>query len=245
MNFYNDPCWITEPVSNNAFSYPHRNGGKLYVPPLINGTLADVKIGDHVVFEDFDDADRLHSCIGLQAFVRMAHPVTKVPVYICDNHNHVFYFWHEALKNGVIQPVATLLHVDGHRDTRVPERNPTPDELAELPLIARYTNTVLNVGNYISPAVDTGLVGSVISITGVGDMRLNPPKKIPNLIANIDLDFWAAELDYINQGEKDHYVKSWLKEASLITFSTSPFFIEPERALNALSRLFPAGDGSI
>lgn len=244
MNFYNEPCYISDPVGNNAFSYPHRHGGKLYVPPLIDGSLADVKMGDQVVFEDFDDADRLHSCVGLQAFVRTTYSLTNVPVYICDNHNHVFYFWHEALKKGVIQPGATLLHVDGHRDTRVPERNPTAEELADLPLLATYTNTVLNVGNYIPPAVATGLVGEVISITGAGDMRLNPPKKIPNLIANIDLDFWAAELDYINQGEKDHYVKGWLNQASLITISTSPFFIEPERALSALARLFPADGGS-
>lgn len=237
MSPYSSPFWITEKTSNNAFAWAIRKNPKLYVPSLIEGALSDVLEGNEVVFEDVDDAGMLQPCKGLKHFVFMRHPQTQVPMYVVDNHNHVFYFWFEALSKGFIQKGATLLHVDGHRDTRVPERNPTPEELGNLDKLANYTNTVLNVGNYIPPAIETGLIQEHLSVISEQEIKCHAPKPIENLIVNIDLDFWAPELDYISQDFKDSWARAWIKEASLITFATSPFFIEQKRALEVLERL--------
>jgi hypothetical protein len=237
VNPYSSPFWITEKTSNNNFAWAIRRNPKLYVPALIEGGLSDVMEGDEVVFEDVDDSGMLQPCKGLRNFVFMRHPETGAPIYIVDNHNHVFYFWHEALSKSFIQKGATLLHVDGHRDTRIPDRNPTSEELGNLDKLAIYANTVLNVGNYIPPALETGLLKENLSVISEKEMKEHAPRAIPNLIVNIDLDFWAPELDYIAQDFKDSWAKAWMKEASLITFATSPFFIEQKRAIEVFKRL--------
>ncbi len=59
---YQNPFYLTKPVGNNAFSYEKRLNKALYVPSVIDGTFADVKIGNEVVFEDFDEKNILTSC---------------------------------------------------------------------------------------------------------------------------------------------------------------------------------------
>ncbi len=235
---YHSPLLLTQNSGNNAFSFNRRPNPHLHIPSLIDGTLDDVKVGKRVVFEDFDEHGQLQSCKGLEHFVRFPHPQTGKPVIVVDNHNHVFWFWHRAHENGQIGRGATLLHIDGHRDTRQPERNPTSEEVADLSRLYDYTNQVLNVGNYIPPAMEDGLVEKLISVTSEGEMEECPAKKMEaSLIANIDLDFWAPELDYIDRAKKDAFAKAWMRQADLITFATSPFFIDQELAIRTLRRL--------
>jgi hypothetical protein len=80
----------------------------------------------------------------------------EIPMVIFDNHNHAFYFWYEARKNRIISDGATLIHIDEHSDLREPisyefDRDNMDD-------IFRYTNDVLEVGNYIRPAEKDGLI---------------------------------------------------------------------------------------
>jgi len=237
---YHSPFYITENHSSNAFSFEKRNSPKIYVPSIIDGRIEDVKIGTEVVFEDFDEHGKLQSCIGLQNFIRAKHPQTGKPVIIVDNHNHVFYFWYEACQRGEIERGITLVHIDAHRDTRIPERNMTADEAKDLKSIFNYTNSVLNVGNYIPPAMEEGLIGNLVSITSERELEVASPTG--NFILNIDLDFWAPEMDYIDRKKTMEIIRPWMKAAQMITVSTSPFFIEQERAIGILHELFAVGN---
>ena len=235
---YKNSFQITKNTSNNSFSFSEREKPTLLVPSLITGNLDDVKIGNKVVFEDFD-GEKLKSCKGLKNFIKTIHPKTNAPVVIVDNHNHVFYFWYEARKNGLIKDGTTLIHIDQHKDTRIPEKMISKEDSQDLNKVFEYTNTVLNVGNYIQPAIEEGLIGDLVSITSELDLKkeyiINNKKSI---IINIDLDFWSPEMDYIDYNLKIDITKKWMEKADLITIATSPFFINQELAIKVLKELF-------
>ena len=231
---YSRPFWLEGPVGNNAFSYERRGPSpRLRVPSLVDGTVADIASGDHVVFEDADEHGHLQSCVGLAHLVRMTW--RGVPMVIVDNHNHVFYFWFEALAAARLAPGATLIHVDQHRDTRVPER---PLGAAPgLDDVFRYTNFELNVGNYVVPAQDAGLVGETLVVTGSDTLDDHRFAGRPNTILNIDLDFFAPEMAYIDFDRARRFIDAHVATASLITVATSPFFIDQSRAIAYLKKL--------
>lgn len=239
---YSNPFTLTQNTGNNGLNFQRRLGemgaSRLHVPSLIDGSLDDVQLGDLVVFEDFDEHDQLQSCTGLKHLVRFAHPQTGKPVIVVDNHNHVFWFWYEAWHKKQIQREATLVHIDQHRDTRHPERNPIAEESRDLEKLFLYTNHVLNVGNYIPPAMEEKLVGELISVTSEAEMNHHMPRRIEkSLIVNVDLDFWAPELNYIDVQKKDRFAQDWMNQADLITIATSPFFIDQKLAIEVLHRL--------
>ena len=238
---YSRPFEIEGPVGNNALSYdlrrarsaaPNGPAPTLWVPSLIEGSFDDVTPGERVVFEDFDEHGALQSCTGVSHFVKTAW--AGIPTIVIDNHNHAFYFWCEALGRGDIQPNATLIHVDQHRDMRVPERlydGTTPEEAFT------YTNFHLNVGNYIVPAERAGLVGDMQMVTSgsaLEDLRLAGSR---NKILNIDLDFFAPEMSYIDFALAERFIAAHLPTTSLVTCATSPFFIAQNRAIAMLKRL--------
>ena len=232
---YQTPFYITEPVSNNAFSFDKREKPKLYVPSLIQGDLSDIQIGDEIVFEDYDDEEELKSCVGLKHFVRLNDKTVVV-----DNHNHVFYFWFEARERGLIDDGATLIHIDQHKDMRIPEGAIDQSRLhQDLETVFEYTNTVLNVGNYIIPAQRMGLIDEVIMITGSPNEGATPASRLQgeSIILNIDLDYFAPEMDYIDYDSRIQFIRKWMEKADLITIATSPFFVDQKRAIEVLGDL--------
>lgn len=241
---YESPFYLESPVSNNSFSYELRrlhSGGnpRLTVPALVDGTLADVAEGDDVVFEDFDDG-ALRSCRGLARFVRMRVPSTLAPVYVFDNHNHAFSFWAGEKLRGALSSPAVIVHVDQHRDTRVPGRMPSPDGLLTDEGIVRYANTELNVGNFIPAAIHAGLADHVVQIGSESDMDNFRKGQVDGmkLILDVDLDFFAPELDYIPNDKKISFIRGLLPQAAIVTIATSPFFIGQSRAISFLGRIF-------
>ena len=231
---YAAPFRITDAVGNNALSYDRRGTSPaLWVPSLISGTMHDVRRGDRVVFEDFDEHDSLQSCTGL------AHLVTTtlagIPAAIVDNHNHAFYFWSDALAKGTLMPGATLIHIDQHKDMRVPERMYTGTSIDDA---FEYTNFLLNVGNYIVPAQHAGIVGETQFVTSgeaLNDLSLVART---NKILNLDLDFFAPEMSYIRFDAARRFLDAHLPTTSFITVATSPFFIDQARAIAMLTTLF-------
>lgn len=232
---YHYPFHLTDKISNNAFNFEARENPKLYVPSVIEGKLEDVKIGNEIIFEDYDEENRLMSCKGLKNLVKFNHPKTNKPMVVVDNHNHVFYFWYEAWHEKKIERGIQLVHIDAHRDTRIPEQMLSHEEAKDLVKVFEYTNSILNVGNYIPPAMEEGLIGKLISITSERELKESEPKS--PFILNIDLDFWAPEMDYIDQDWSIEQIKKWILKADLITFATSPFFIEQQRAIDILHKL--------
>jgi len=232
---YKNPFDITEKTSTNAFSYEKRTNPKISIPSVINGTLKDIQIGHEVTFEDYNEHGVLQSCKGLKHLVKLNHPRTGKPITVVDNHNHVFYFWYEAWHQKKIDRGITLIHIDAHRDTRIPARNMTTKEANDLKKVFKYTNSVLNVGNYIPPAREEGLIGELISITSERELDTTKPQS--PFILNIDLDFWAPEMDYIDKEKSIRIIKTWIEKAEMITFATSPFFIDQKRAIKVLHKL--------
>lgn len=231
---YDQAFKLTGKRGNNAFSYEERGlEPSLYVPSVIEGTLEDVQEGEEVVFADRDDEGILQNCKGLKHFVKTRF--NGVPVVIVDNHNHVFYFWYEALEQGILKRGANLVHIDAHKDARVPE---TLFEGGSLEDAFRYTNEVLNVGNYIIPAQKEGLVGEVQFVTGEAALEDGSFMDRPNKILNVDLDFFAPDLSYIDFEKTKAFILEQAKNASLITVCTSPFFIEQKLAIRRLIDIF-------
>ena len=203
----------------------------LYVAELKQLEFADlaakdfiqIEIGSKIVFEDYDGNGALVSCKGLKQFIETRLPLEDqspdgaqssdgVPLYIFDNHNHAFYFWHRELIRRNIHPGATLIHVDQHKDARLPEKYLAQDLIYDEEAVFKYTNEVLNVGNFIPAAQKDGLIGEVINIDSEDSLRkcheqfndqaktfssinnetsFNDPVHniTPNIILDIDLDF--------------------------------------------------------
>lgn len=259
-NIYSSPFYITEKVSNNAFSFEQRqnlsqNKGttpKLFVPALKAGTLEDVKLGHEIVFEDYDENEKLRSCFGLENYVKASMLINttgeqkaSTNIYIFDNHNHAFAFWHLENIEGRLQKNALLVHIDQHKDTRKPVTFLSTEDATDQQKVFEYTNTVLNVGNFIPPAEKTGLIKEVIIIDSqqqLDNFAWQNLEKIQNksqdLILDIDLDFFSVEMDYINNQEKVDFIQKLLPYAKTITIASSPFFIEQERALHWLQKIF-------
>jgi hypothetical protein len=84
---------------------------------------------------------------------------------IFDNHNHALYFWLEAIRNGKLKRGFTLIHIDEHSDLWHNEYNLDLERALQDEQYAwEFTNLSCNVGNYINPAIRTGLVGKMIRI---------------------------------------------------------------------------------
>jgi hypothetical protein len=230
---YSEPFRIEGCVGNNAFAYARRGPAPtLRVPSLLHGTFADVAQGREVAFEEVDDDGRLRSCTGLAHLVRTTW--ADVPTVVVDNHNHAFYFWFMARTEGLLGPGATLIHIDQHRDTRTPER---PFAGATLADAFEYTNFQLNVGNYIVPARQAGLVNEVRFVTGEAGLGEVAATRRGNTILNLDLDFFAPEMSSIDFDLARRFVAAHVASASFITVATSPFFIDQRRAIDALRAL--------
>lgn len=239
---YKNPFYLTEPVGNNAFSYERRTNKGLYIPSAIDGIFSDIRRGMEVVFEDFDEKNVLRSCTGLRNFVRMEW--NGIPMIVFDNHNHALYFWYEARERGIIGMKNTLVHIDEHSDlwengNDLPSGKPTLEEISD------FTHYSCNVGNYIQPALREGIAEKMLCIEdtiGMGKYDSYTKEEQESLILNLDLDFFAPELDYIPFGDKKRIILHFARQAKLITVATSPFFIDQDRAIGMLGKVFDFGE---
>lgn len=232
MSFYRESFYLDSQKGNNAFAWEKRGANpKLYVPACIKGDFSDVQMGDEVVFVAEDENGKLEECIGLKNFVKTEW--NGVPCVVVDNHNHVLFFWYEALASNRLQPGAALVHVDQHKDMR---EAPHDLESSELEEVFRFTNEVVNVGNYIRPAMEEGLIGDVHFVTG--NMHLSGQDFLNknNKVLNIDLDFFVEEME-LDFERARNYIHAHLKTAKLVTIATSPFFMDQQEAIEVLTKL--------
>ena len=245
--------YINKEIGNNAFSFSERQNKKIWVPELINiSSFNDIKLQEDkrkIAFEDFGFDDKMSTNYGLENFYEIDWEWKKI--YLFDNHNHALYFWYLAKEKWLIKiENNTLYHIDEHADSR------NPDEILEktdLESIFNYTNfSKINVWNYIIPAEKEGLIRETIQIrneTNLNDYLINLPfpKGVPeggginnnsSIILNLDLDFFQPDLDFIDYDLKKKVVLDIAKKASIITVSTSPFFIDQELAIKVFKDLF-------
>ncbi|MEI6426592.1 MAG: hypothetical protein WCO66_04595 [Candidatus Absconditabacteria bacterium] len=76
---------------------------KQYLTPIKVGSLNDVRIGSHIVFEEIDEQGNLHQCTGLEYIIQIEN------MTVVDNHDRVLEFWTKGLP---------VIHIDQHTDMR-------------------------------------------------------------------------------------------------------------------------------
>ncbi len=234
---YREPFYITDPVSNNTFSIKKRIHKRIYVTSLKEGKVEDVRIGSKIVFEDMDEDGAPIPCLGLEHFVKTS--LKKIPTYIFDNHNHAFTFWCAENAKGKLQNDALLIHIDQHKDTRKPKSYLSNEDIKDMKKVEIYTNTVLNVGNFIPAAQEAGVIHDVVIIDSIASMDSfeKDDRECKNMILDIDLDFFSNDMEYISSDYKVEFIRDLIPYASIITIATSPFFIEQRKAIHWLKEI--------
>ena len=94
----------------------------------------------------------------------MSHP----PIYVFDEHNEAFYYWHKAKSDGILGEPLDLFHLDAHDDMNRTEEfqksvyGPVkPGEDSCLDYYADFVKTELDIANFIWPAVLTKIARNV------------------------------------------------------------------------------------
>ena len=226
--------YISDPVGNNAFSFDQRQRKEVYIPPLICGDLDDVKGGEKIGFSEVVDGKEKNSP-GLESFIYWQ--VEDKDIFIFDNHNHAFSFWSFGIKVGLFAERATLVHVDQHKDTRQPDEYLEKDFWKDTSMaqVCQYANHSLNVGNFIEPALKAGMFNQLIMVDHeqAFEQEIEEP-----FIADIDLDIFSPEMNYIPRAKKVQFIRYLIQKSQLITIATSPHFIDQESAIFTLKELF-------
>src|SRR5690606_29092705 len=91
--------------------------------------------------------------------------------------------------------------------------------------------------NFIVPAQRAGLVGPTQMVTGDAPLDDLSFASHTNKILDIDLDFFAPEMSYIDEARVQRFIEAHLPTTTLITVATSPFFIDQARAIAVLHRI--------
>ena len=242
---YNKWFFIENPVWNNEFSFDKRQNKKLFVPETIEAKSFDeIKFQDDlekIAFEDFDFDDKLSTNYWLKNFYRFQMWWKEVVLF--DNHNHAFYFWYEARSRKIIWDKNILIHIDQHADTRDNDKIISKSDSKSLEKVFDFTNFVLNVWDYIIPAQKEGIIENIVQIRNTKNLEdylqnFSNKKNNSKIILNLDLDFFASELDFIDFELKKKVILDVFEKASYVTVCTSPFFVDQRLAVEKFKEIF-------
>ena len=242
---YNKWFFIENPVWNNEFSFDKRQNKKLFVPEIIEAKSFDeIKFQDDlekIAFEDFDFDDKLSTNYWLKNFYRFQMWWKEVVLF--DNHNHAFYFWYEARSRKIIWNKNLLIHIDQHADTRDNDKIISKSDSKSLEKVFDFTNFVLNVWDYIIPAQKEGIIENIVQIRNTKNLEdylqnFSNRKNNSKIILNLDLDFFASELDFIDFELKKKVILDAFEKASYVTVCTSPFFVDQGLAVEKFKEIF-------
>jgi len=227
--------YIIDPVWNNEFSYNERialwSKGEIFVPSLIQWTVADLQEGSEIVFEEIDRG-KLISCTWLKYFIQTTHK--GIPTYIVDNHNHALFFRYRHTKQFEnkenIKPFV-VLHIDQHADTK-DNKNSFNAKYSLPQEVFGFTNYACNVGNFLTSAKDAGIIEEIIQIRS--EYALQNIQTLDfhnyNYILDIDLDFWEWKTPQEIESDFE-IIKKLLDKSCLITIATSPYFMDQKQAI--------------
>ena len=242
---YNKWFFIESPVWNNEFSFDKRQNKKLFVPEIIEAKSFDeIKFQDDlekIAFEDFDFDGKLSTNYWLKNFYRFQMWWKEVVLF--DNHNHAFYFWYEARSRKIIWDKNILIHIDQHADTRDNDKIISKSDSKSLEKVFDFTNFVLNVWDYIIPAQKEGIIENIVQIRNTKNLEdylqnFSNRKNNSKIILNLDLDFFASELDFIDFELKKKVILDAFEKASYVTVCTSPFFVDQGLAVEKFKEIF-------
>jgi hypothetical protein len=243
---YLQEFFLDENRGNNGFDYENRAESNpspsLRIAPLrefpsMEQALDNLSVSTAPALEINVDG-QIKSFPGLENFLVFPNPSNPDrPVIIMDNHNHAFYFWYWVKSAFNLPTPLTLIHIDQHKDSRLPVEMFPEENSGDLDQIFDYTNQILNVGNFVPPAVKTGLIGEMILIDSSASLEIFTPPETP-FILDIDLDFFAPEFDYIEKQKKLDLIKKLMSRAELVTIATSPYFIDQRLAHQIIREIF-------
>lgn len=243
MRLFESPSVITEAVGNNRFGQPSgRPTLPLEVPKRIFGTFDDVRISTRTAFRDSVDGG-FREMPGLENFVTAEWG--GIPFHVFDNHNYALAFWLEAYASGILPKGFRLVHVDMHSDLWKNGSDLDLERVGDGEYVEDFVNRKTEVGNYIDPAIRCGLVGEIVKIEGEGELesalvRLENGEidfNVPTVL-NLDLDFFAPDLDYVPFEVKKRAILAFAKKSRIVTVATSPGFIEGGLVLRAFRDVF-------
>jgi hypothetical protein len=238
---FSTPVRLSENVGNNAFGRHFEGENFLDVPVRVHGSFDDVKIGGRTAFREFGSDGKVVEYAGLAAFISTEW--NGIPLTIFDNHNFALAFWCEALASGVFSKGATLAHVDMHSDLWPNGNDLDLARVGDAEYVENFVNLRTSVGNYIEPAMRSGMFDRFVRIEGEGDLKRELEvirSRAPSLglILNLDLDFFAPDLDDVPFELKKRVILEFARRAKYITVATSPCFIDQKRAIEALGKIF-------
>lgn len=263
---YKSGIYIVDPIGNNEFHYNERialwSEGKIFVPNLIQWSLAELEEWSEIVFEEVEPTksrnggmnnNTLVSCTGLKHFIQTSYK--GIPTYIFDNHNHALFFryWHTAqLKAPLIKGKKSVdadggfkpfkvIHIDQHADTKP---NNAELKVQNLEWIEDFINTKTNVGNFISAALHNNIINEVIQVRSEHTLHNMEPLDFQNYnyILDIDVDFWACLPGQEWKSEQEiksdfEIIRKIVDNVCLITIATSPYFMNQKKAIDLIKKL--------
>ena len=196
---------------------------------------------EKIAFEDFDFDNKLSTNYWLKNFYRFQMWWKEVVLF--DNHNHAFYFWYEARSRKIIWDKNILIHIDQHADTRDNDKIISKSDSKSLEKVFDFTNFVLNVWDYIIPAQKEGIIENIVQIRNTKNLEdylqnFSNIKNNSKIILNLDLDFFASELDFIDFELKKEVILDVFEKASYVTVCTSPFFVDQGLAVEKFKEIF-------
>ncbi|MEM9941581.1 MAG: UPF0489 family protein [Planctomycetota bacterium] len=226
---------------NNGFSIngkPFRD--PIEVAPLKLGSLEELVPSKDIAIQDFKGGEWRKftglSC-GLLTFE------AKIPVYIFDNHNHAFYAWCESVQAGWLEKGATLVHIDSHEDSLEPDSFQV--DVEDLSDVYRYTNEILNVANFISPAFKVGFFEKLINFTHVS--KFSEPDALQmssqgtgDFALDIDIDVCSKDHLGISVDRVLAVIAKYLPLTRVITIATSPYFVDQDEAVCIVKQIVNA-----
>ncbi len=244
--FYTKPTYLNRPLWNNAFSYRKRQMLKswldrLYIPSIVESfDLSKLQLWDRIAIQEID-GDELISGSSLKNFIKLSGR----PIYIMDNHNHALFFWFKEIFEQKINKPIELIHIDQHSDMRIPDKSldlQTDWKIQQnknkvLKKIWDYTNYAVNIGNYIQPAIDVGLLSTCRQIRSFDKLKLLKDYKFDgHKVLNIDIDFWHPDMTWHDNVKVD-IIKELIFKADIVTIATSPLFIDQIKAIRLVKKL--------
>ncbi|MDU5020876.1 MAG: hypothetical protein E6269_10030, partial [Clostridiales bacterium] len=97
------------------------------------------------------------------------------------------------------------------------------------------TNYVLNVGNFIKPALYHNIFSDAIIIDSTYGFEMDIDGEI---VLDIDLDIFSKDMEYMSYDLRINKIREYINRANVITIASSPFFIDQGDAIKVLKELF-------
>jgi hypothetical protein len=235
---YKNWFYIDTPIGNNEFHYNERlalwSKGEIFVPNLIQWTVADLEEGSEIVFEEVSEG-KVISCTGLKHFVQTTYK--WIPTYIFDNHNHALFFRYRHTKQFEDTKPFILIHIDQHADTKE-NKNSFQATHSSPQEVFGFSNYACNVGNFLTSAKDAGIIDEIIQIRSQHALHNMEALDFHsyNYILDIDIDFWEWKSEQEIESDFE-IIRKLVDNVCLITIATSPYFMDQKKAIEIIKDL--------